>query len=165
MITTAPKNPKMGVLSALIPDNPETMLKETPRAAPPEMPRVYGSTRGLRNMPCRITPLKPSDPPMVNPRIIRGKRISKRMLCSAPPPVLKIREMILLTDMSAEPIHREKRLMPERAAVSATIQIIQRSVLLFTVSSRFRQGARSLRTPLTYPRNFPEWSCKACRDQ
>ena len=45
-----------------------------------EIPRVYGSTRGLRNIPCRITPARLRAMPMARPRRTRGKRILKMMV-------------------------------------------------------------------------------------
>jgi len=56
------------------------MARLTPRAAPPEMPMVYGSTSGFLKSPCRITPAKLNAPPIANPKMIRGRRIPKRIL-------------------------------------------------------------------------------------
>ena len=50
MVTKAPMKPKAGRVRKAE-DKPKTMASVTPSEAPPEMPRVYGSTSGLRKKP------------------------------------------------------------------------------------------------------------------
>lgn len=50
---------------------------EAPKAAPEEMPRMYGLAIGLRNIACIEVPATASADPTRAPRIMRGKRISR----------------------------------------------------------------------------------------
>ena len=79
--TRAPAKPARG-----IPYGPErrlkprTLLSATPRAAPPETPSVYGSTRGFRKRPCKTTPERLKPPPTAMPSNTLGRRMSRMML-------------------------------------------------------------------------------------
>jgi hypothetical protein len=107
------------------------MQIDVPRAAPPEIPSVYGSTRGLRNMPCSITPARLNAPPIAKPNMMRGNRISTRMLYSEVPlPSSKI-DIIFVMGIPAEPMHNDKAPAATRNADEIRIENVHRDSLFF----------------------------------
>lgn len=71
----APKIAKKVIeLAPIIEVRPRAMHNATPKSAPPERPRVYGSTNGLRNTDCIMIPEAPSKAPMARAIIVRGRR-------------------------------------------------------------------------------------------
>jgi len=119
----APEKPEMGKISRpRVECHPKIILKATPRAAPPEMPKVYGSTKELRNSPCRITPAKLKPPPTAKPKIILGRRRSKRMLYSVVPFPKRAILQIFFRGIAAEPVHKERRLTPNRIVIRKAIR-------------------------------------------
>ena len=69
-LMTVPKLPLTRV-------TPSVIAMVAPKAAPEDIPVVYGSARGFFIMLCMAAPATPSDIPAIIPAIILGRRISK----------------------------------------------------------------------------------------
>ncbi len=65
-----------------MPDNPIEIQIATPTKAPPDTPKVYGSTRGLRKTVCIMIPEAPRRAPTDNAIRVRGRRSSEKMIYS-----------------------------------------------------------------------------------
>jgi hypothetical protein len=68
---------------------PASMAPSAPTAAPPEMPRMYGSASGLRRSTCINAPESASKAPTANAASARGSRNSRTMaeaVCVVSPP-------------------------------------------------------------------------------
>ena len=68
-----------GVASAAA---PASIAPSAPTAAPPEMPRMYGSASGLRSSTCISAPASASRPPTANAASARGSRNSRTIAAS-----------------------------------------------------------------------------------
>ena len=58
---------------------PRAIEIAAPTAPPAEIPRIYGSAKGLRKTPCKITPEIESKMPIKAANITRGKRICHKI--------------------------------------------------------------------------------------
>jgi hypothetical protein len=105
------------------------------------MPNVYGSTRGLRNIPCRITPARLKLPPIANAKRIRGSRTSKMMLYSAQGSLRKTTSTIFLNGIEEDPTNSEKQLIAISAAIRNSNHATHRYALLFTFAPLIRDAA------------------------
>ena len=105
---------------------PNSMADSAPTAAPPDMPRIYGSARGLRSNTCMIAPDSASSPPVTNAARVRGIRISCKTC------VLRLGsvEVRLATTcamlMSTLPLRRENSML----ATAKTVRQVSSSICL-----------------------------------
>src|SRR6185503_3455764 len=82
------------------------MARTAPKPAPAAMPIRYGSANGLRNKPWYAAPLPPNEAPTKAIKIVRGRRISQRIVFanSAPRPTRAFHKSH--GEMDTEPIAR-----------------------------------------------------------
>ena len=63
---------------------PSKIDSVAPRDAPDEIPRIYGSANGFFTIACITTPTTASPIPTPTPSMIRGRRITHTISCTAP---------------------------------------------------------------------------------